>query len=683
MLPRHLLAQLLVLLMSATAPWTTGAPAQAGRSVVLVTLDTTRADALGSYGAARPTPALDGLAARGLRYARALSASPLTLPSHATLLTGLEPPEHGVVDNGTSVLPPDVPTLATWYSGRGYATAAFVASRVLDRRFGLDRGFELYDDRMAAERTGEYGYPERDAASVSAAALAWLRSRPAGRPFFLWVHYYDAHAPYAGASAEPAERYAGEVLSVDRALGRLLAALPSGTLAPLVAVVGDHGEAFGEHGEHGHGLFLYEPVLRVPLILAGPGVPAGRLVQELVATRRLTATLLALSGGREEAPGPVLPGVGLAPGRVGTAAVFSETRLPASAYGWSPLRALTQGPWRYVEAPRPELYDLGADPAEARDLSRARPSELARLRRALHEHLAGLRTRQPGAAPDPEAARAVRDLGYLSGASGSKGSRIDPKDGLAWLGELDLAKGALRQGHVADALARLRALCAKSPGTVPFLSQLAAAELASDDAEGAVRTLARARDLNPRSEFVHLHLGQALRQAGRTPEARAAFERALELDPRAAEAWLALAEMSKDAGRAEEERDLLDRAAQAGTASVAVLTRLAQLELAGDRADVADVRLGEATALLPDFAPAWLLWGAAAERRGRVGEALARYERATALAPDDGPAWLHLGRLRLKRGDTARARQDLARAVALGPDSPAGREARRLLAPLP
>lgn len=677
-MPRLPLLASSFLLAAAALPARAGAPAS--RSVVLVTLDTTRADALGSYGAPRATPALDALAARGLRYARALSASPLTLPAHASLLTGLEPPEHGAVDNGTSVLAGDVPTLATLLAARGHACAAFVASRVLDRRFGLARGFEPYDDRMAAERTGEYGYPERDAASVTEAALAWLGRRPAGRPFFLWVHYYDAHAPYDGDGATPQERYAGEVRAVDAAVGRLLAALPRGEQAPLVAAVGDHGEAFGEHGEHGHGLLLHEPVLRVPLLLGGPGLPAGRVVTEPVATRQLAATLLRLATGSAEPLGASLPGLDARPTPPQETPVFSETRLPASAYGWSPLRALSLGRWRYVEAPRPELYDLQADPGERRDLSRARPSELGRLRRVLLELLAGLRPRPPGPAPDPEAARAVRDLGYLSGASGSAGGRVDPKDGLAWLAELEAAKGALRDGRVSEARASLRALCARSPGNVPFLNQLAAAELEDGDPAAALRTLRQARDLNPRSEFAHLHLGQALRQLGRGDEARAAYERALELDPRAAQAWLALAEMARDAGRAADERGLLERAAAAGTGSVAVLVRLAQLELTDGSLEAADGHLREASSLLPDLAAAWLLWGAVAERQGRTSAALARYERATSLAPSDGVGWLHLGRLRLAGGEAARARQELERAVALGPGTPAGREARRLLA---
>ncbi|HET9229475.1 MAG TPA: sulfatase, partial [Thermoanaerobaculia bacterium] len=192
-------------------------------SVVLLTLDTTRADALGPG-----TPNLSGLAARGTRWTRAVTPVPLTLPAHASLLTGLTPPEHGIRDNGTAVLPKDVPTLATAFSSRGYATAAFVASRVLDRRFGLARGFGHYDDKAPAEQIGEYGYPERNARQMTDAALEWLARKPAGKPLFLWVHYYDPHAPYEAPGDGDRQRYAGEVAYMDREIGRLLAGLPGG-----------------------------------------------------------------------------------------------------------------------------------------------------------------------------------------------------------------------------------------------------------------------------------------------------------------------------------------------------------------------------------------------------------------------------------------------------------------------
>ncbi len=288
-------------------------------SLLLITLDTTRADALGCYGApANPTPNLDSIAARGVRYQRALTASPLTLPSHTSILTGLAPPEHGVRHNGTAALGSGVPTVATVLQGSGYTTGAFVASRVLDHRFGLARGFDHYDDRMAAELVGEYGYPERDAARVTDAALEWLRQHRE-KPFFLWVHYYDPHAPYqpprALAEGTPQGNYRGEVRHVDQQVGRLLAALPQRGANTVVAVVGDHGEALGEHGERTHGIFLYEETLAVPLLLAGPGVAdqvPGTVIPETVANRRLAPTVLRLLGlppDKTTALGTPLPGL--------------------------------------------------------------------------------------------------------------------------------------------------------------------------------------------------------------------------------------------------------------------------------------------------------------------------------------------------------------------------------------
>ena len=267
-------------------------------NLVLLTLDTTRADRLGSYGhrGAR-TPVLDRLAARGVRYANAWAPTPLTLPSHATLLTGLLPPEHGLRDNGIAVLPAKLPTLATVLAARGYATGAFVSSRVLDARFGLGRGFAVYDDRMAAERVGEYGYPERSAAAVTNAAVKWLAGLGGARPFFLWVHYYDPHAPY-----EPLPEFAhmnpydAELAAVDREIGRLLAALPGGDRGHVVAAVGDHGESLGEHGERTHGLFLYRSALEVPLIVAVPGASGASAVERPVATQDLAGHLLDLLG---------------------------------------------------------------------------------------------------------------------------------------------------------------------------------------------------------------------------------------------------------------------------------------------------------------------------------------------------------------------------------------------------
>ncbi|MCP4659983.1 MAG: sulfatase-like hydrolase/transferase [bacterium] len=624
--------------------------------LVLVTLDTTRADYLGSYGArGANTTVLDALAERGTRYARALTPSPLTLPAHASLMTGLDPPEHGVLDNGTSVLTAAVPTLATALQARGYATGAFVSSRVLDRRFGLDRGFDRYDDRMAAEHLGEYGYPERDAAAVTSAAIAWLSHLPPAQRYFLWVHYYDPHAPYQPperwrrASAE--DNYAGEIAYMDHQIGRLLSALPEPRGRPLIAVVGDHGEALGEHGERAHGIFLYRSSLEVPLILSGSGIPAEQVVAEAVAIRRLAPTLLRLLGAGEAARdlGASLPGLPSLGRQSPPEPIYSETRMPASAYGWAPLVALSDQRWRLIMAPRPELYDYLADPGETRNLIAERREVTERLRSALAAHEAGMKRREPSPPTlDPELAQALRSLGYLSGSSPGDGT-IDPKDGVALLAELERAKGWMQSGEISLALATLEKLAARNPRNIPFLTHLANAQLASGKAEAALTTYRQAIELNPKLDFLHLHLAEAYRQLQRPEEARREYQRVLELNARSATAWLGLAEQAARSKQAAEERRLLQAAVDAGTASAAIHSRLGQLLAAGDDPAAADTHFRQATELTPGWPLPWLLWGKLAETRGRRREAAERYRRAAAVAPNTAEgreAWRRLQNLR-------------------------------------
>lgn len=647
------IAVTLLLATASAGSATEGTPSTSKRpDLVLITLDTTRDDFVGPApdGGASRTPNLDRLAARGTRFRRALAPSPLTLPSHASLLTGLAPPEHGLRDNSAKALAGELPTLATVLSDRGYRTAAFVATRVLDRRFGLARGFDHYDDRMPAEKLGEYGFPERDAAAVTDAALGWLTDHREQRPLFLWVHYYDPHAPYqapGSAGNRPLRtRYGDEIAFVDQQIGRLLAKLPEPRGGRLVAVVGDHGEALGEHGERTHGVFLYRASLEVPLIFAGPRVPRRKTVTEAVGTRRLAATVLALLFPKVPAtlPGTVLPGLGLAVTDPAPSPVFSEALMPQTTYGWSPLTALSTSRHRLIVAPRPELYDLDADPAEANNLIRSQPALARQLRNLLTEMEASfeLHDAKPMAA-DGRLAADLRSLGYLAGGSGRSG--LDPKDGIALLAELADAKALLAAGRTSEGLERLETLNKKSPANVPFLLRLGSAQLSAGRHEEAIETYGRARDLNPNLEFVHHHLGRAYLAAGRLPEAQAAFEASLTVDPRFAEAWLSLAQLSHRQGGVEAEKAVLDRAIAAPADSVAILVRRSQIAIAEN-----DPR---ARALLT---------------------------RATDLMPELPLPWLMLGRWHLERSETEPAREFLNRAVGAAPASPVATEARSLLA---
>ncbi len=628
---------LLLLLAAASPPPEPVKPT----GVVLITLDTTRADAVGFSGSiSAHTPTLDRLAALGVHYETAISPAPLTLPSHATLLTGLDPPGHGVRSNGGETLRASLPTVASVLSEKGWDTAAVVGSRVLDRRFGLGHGFATYDDSMAAERIGQYGYPERDARAVTDAALGWLQARDPGSSFFLWVHYYDPHAPYDppkgfGGSSELAS-YLGEVSFADNQIGRLLRALPGGLDDTMVVVAGDHGEALGDHGEQTHGIFLYRATLEVPLIIAGPGLPAGQTITHPVALRQVAPTILRLAGlpDNEIARRDALP----VPGRLstGTGPIYAEATMPETAYGWAPLRCVVDARFKYIDAPRPELYDLQKDPGESRNLATDRPDDLLLFAAMLVKLPSG----PDGAAPeiDPETREALRSLGYSGGTTQNDG--LDPKDGIELLSELEAATRDLRSGEVELAVRRLEGLVQTNPSNAPVQTRLGEALVASGEDERSLAAYRRAVALQPRSEFARRNLGNALASLGLTDDARSAYRDALEINPRWAPAWLGLVEVVPPARR----QEVLQEAVLAGTASATVYLRLAETQLGKDPTD-----------------------------------ALATCSRIGELSPSAPEGALCLGRAWLTAGDRLKAAPHLRRATVLGRGTEIGAEAEREL----
>lgn len=619
-------------------PSLTAGAAPARPDLLLITLDTTRADSLGAYGAkGAVTPHLDLLAKTGTRFENAFSPVPLTLPAHASLFTGLLPAEHELRDNGWGRLDGRHPLLAETLQRAGYKTAAFPASRVLDARFGLDRGFTFYDDAMAAERIGQFGYPERPAAEVVDAALAWLAQTPKDAPLFLWVHFYDPHAPYEPprefSSRNERERYAGEVHYLDRELGRLLAAWPAGR-EKIVAAVADHGEALGEHGEDGHGLLLYGSTLRVPLLIAGQGVPPAQVVQSPVGIVRLGATLLHLLGVKTQFPGKRLPlrEDEIAREAKDPPAIFHETLFPGTAFGWSPLAAITRGKTKVIAAPRPELYALDRDPGELDNLlmKTEGPGIDEAGRRARRELEAQL-TRHPlNVEPpkvDPEVAAELRSLGYLSGQSRSFGN-LDPKEGVLLLQEFEKAGELEAERQVPEARKILETLVAKSPQSIPFLSRLAGLESQMGDREQGLKTLDRAIRLSPQLDFLHFDRGNLLIQAGQVEEAKKAWRLTLDLNPRFSGAWLRLSELALRQGEPAEEERLLNEALKAGTTSAMVYTRLAEIAIRRGELDVADRHLAEATRLLPSWTAPWQMWADLARQQGKNELAAEREEKA-------------------------------------------------------
>ena len=435
-----------------------------------------------------------------------------------------------------------------------------------------------------------------------------------------------------------------------------------------MAAVGDHGEMLGEHGEKEHGVFLYQGALAVPLMLAGPGVPSGRVVDGPAATRGLAATILAVAGlGAQAGPfGAELPGV-RASALSSPAPVYSESDMPASAYGWSPLAAATDGRYRLIVAPRPELYDLEADPSESRNLWGApeRAETVRKLQRVIADVNRG--ARRTDAPPDAaELAGSLRQLGYLSGSSGRAGS-IDPKDGIKLLDEFEKAKDLTRSGRATEAIAALTVLVKASPGNVPFLVRLAEAQAAAGEVGAAIETVGDALALNPGLDFLHLQLARLLARAGRIEEARASYRAALALNPRLAPAWLGLAELAAKSGGTSEELRLLREAEAEKLHSGALYARLAQVELAAGETPAAATHALEAMRLLPDFAAAWWVAGEVAEKQDRPALALERFEKALALGLEDPRALVKVGktpddrRSHQRRGDLSTTRDSCRR----------------------
>jgi arylsulfatase A-like enzyme/Flp pilus assembly protein TadD len=517
-----------------------GAPVGSGPNVLLVTIDTLRADHVGVYGAAyAATPNLDRLGAEGVRFETAIASSPLTLPSHASILTGRYPPGVGVRHNGVYRLAESAESVAERLRAAGYDTGAFVSAFVLAARFGLAQGFDHYDADTSLEYSGPGGYLERRADAVTDRAISWLAS--AERPFFLWIHYYDPHARYRPPppfTERFAERpYDGEVAYVDAEFGRLLKGLrDSGELdRTFVIATSDHGESLGEHGEPDHGYTLYDAVLRVPLLLRGPGLPSGKVVGELVRGVDIAPTLLALldleplSQSDGVSLEPLWRDAGTPPGPA-----YAETLAPELELGWSPLYAVRTPRFHYVRAPRPELYEVSSDPRQRRNLLEHDPQRAKQIADELDAQIDAILAQaveEQSGALDPETRERLNALGYALPAQPPPRTGLDPKDGLRLLGDFWAANEAYARKDFSEARELLDRVLERMPESSRAHALLAFLHLHTGDPGQALPHMEAAADLAPRSAYYRALVGEIQQELGNAQAARAAFHAAAALDP--------------------------------------------------------------------------------------------------------------------------------------------------------
>lgn len=646
-------------------------------SVVIVTLDTTRADHLGCYGGARAsTPRIDALARSGMRFEQALSPVPLTLPAHVSLLTGLVPRHHGVRDNAGFRLDPSIHLLTERLGAAGYGTAAFISAAVLDRDGGLARGFATYDDSVRVGDRRAFDYQERAASQTVEAVLTRLDAlKP---PFFLWVHFYDPHAPYVPpepfASRFKDRPYDGEIAFMDAQLGRMLDALKRKGTTVYIVVAGDHGESLGEHGEEQHGIFVYQATQHVPLIITGPGIPPGTTAASNVGLVDVAPTLLDLL---KLAPLPNTDGRSLVPllrgGRPIAPDYEMETYYTSFSYGWAPLRALCAGNYKYIEAPRPELYELPTDPREIHDIVSQKAARAEALSQTLAE-----RTRDDVEvvpvedAESDERREKLSSLGYVSGSTAPDRDTLDPKDGVKLLPDLEAGRRALQLGDPKDALDPLTRLLAKNPENIPARLVLGQAQLALGRNDEAVATYRAVTTFAPNNALAWFDLGNALsakavKDDKAFAEAKRSYERALALSPRHADTYLNLAALYALRRDTAQARQTLLRARTAAVADPTIETELGVLD--GARKDVASSRdaFTRALALNPRQTEALVGLGQIAYDAGDYATSARYYEAALEAQPVAGLAKT-LGAIRLYQlNDRAGARAAFTRALALSP----------------
>lgn len=524
-------------------------------NVLVITMDTTRADYLGCYGhPGVQTPVIDQLARQGVLFANAFTPSPSTLPGHCSIFTGLYPYHHGARANGTFHLGPQNTTLAEILKGNGYRTAAFIAAYVLNGRFGLDQGFDLYDDDLSkGVQYSDHSFRERPAQYVNDAALNWLQTVKDER-FFAWIHYFDPHAPYI--PPEPfrtsyAENlYAGEIAYTDLEIGRLLKGLNDlGVLEnTLIVLAADHGEGLGEHAEATHSLLIYDSTLHTPLIFVLPGNQSiGAVVERQVSNVDIVPTildLLAIDAGAS------FDGVCLLGGpETHDRSIYVETISTLVLHGWSPLFGIRQQNAKYIHAPRPELYDLGDDPKETNNVLKERPEQAVVLAGILDQHvgddLYGADALAQMVTMDPETKRKMEALGYVGTVRGQAvdpriAAMRDPKDMVPHWERSERAINNMAVGKFRQGLSELEACIEVVPDDVWTLRLLAAAYLEAGEVDRAEAMALRALELEKNEPGVYVLLGRVSAARRQVEVAEGHYRQALQVDPRFAHAYVAL-----------------------------------------------------------------------------------------------------------------------------------------------
>ena len=670
-------------LSGATLGRPAGGAAQSDLNVLLITLDTTRWDRLGAYGASgAPTPNLDRLAGEGVLFEQAITSAPLTLPAHSTLFTSLLPPRHGVRDNGGYVLDPKHATLASVLKDTGRATGAFVGAFVLDSKWGLNKGFDTYHDKfdVSKYKSTALGNVARRANEVVDNALPWLEQH-GDRRFFAWLHFYDAHTPYD--PPEPFKSqfrnnpYSGEIAFVDHQLGRVLQWLDSRGLADrtIVVAIGDHGESLNEHREGTHGLFIYDATTRVPFIMRAPFESMkGRRVKSAVRAEDVMPTVLDMLG----TAGPAaMQGRSLVPLMIGAAtdlelAAYSESLYAFNHFGWSDVKSLRSGRYKYIATTKPELYDLERDPGELTNIYSERQSLAERMATELGALAVEEAASSAGpAAVDPETRERLAALGYIGSFSSTprKPGELmpDAKDKIDIFNLMNTAREGNGEEDTEAAIARLQRVVAMDPNILDAWVMLGNEYFRKRDFQKALEQYKRALQIRPDYDLATINLAGAYRALGNYEAAILGYQQYLAKDPKNAWVRYQLGELFVDIGQ-------LDRAEESFRQSLADDTRVASARnalgvIALKKGDLrkAEEEIRAAIAQKPDVKLAHFNLALLAEARGDISGAAREYQTEIDTQPNAFKAAFNLGKLHEQTGNPAAQEAAFRKSIELNP----------------
>ncbi|MCX6569016.1 MAG: sulfatase-like hydrolase/transferase [Candidatus Aminicenantes bacterium] len=660
-------------------------------NVILVTMDTTRADHLPAYGySGVETPVLDSLARRGVVFEQAATAAPLTLPSHSTIMTGMYPTYHGVRVNGNTALSDEQTTLAEVLASRGYRTGAFIGAFVLDGRWGLKQGFEYYDDKFDLKKYKhlDLGEVQRPGNEVTDSALAWLEGQKAG-PFFAWIHLYDPHVPYAPPEPfastygprGPAGLYDGEIAFMDTQIGRVTAWLEANGLAgkTLIVLVGDHGESLGDHGEGTHGYFIYDCVLHVPLLIATPFAGLqGKRVPSQVSTADIFPTILDLVNvpSPAKAQGRSLVPRMFEPGRKDGVPGYGESMAPNLQFGWSALHALRTERYKYIEAPRAELYDLARDANEQVNVLAQFPA----VAREMKGELQKLMAETSVGAPTPQAANLDKDtmerlsaLGYVGApvsarkAAGGSGLLADPKDKIPVFNAVTRAGELILQEKYDEAVPALEGALRQEPAIPQALLLLATCYNELGRNEDAKAELDIILKNDPESIPALISLANILLDEGKKEDVVALCKRTLSIDDKNTQAYTLIGEVYLEEEKYVEALPYFEKAIETQSKITRTRLNMAACLVGAKQYDRAEAELDAVIRDSPKFPLAHYNLGLLYEEQGKLEEARAAYAAEVAAFPQGYKARFNLGKVLFRLGDRTGSLEQMREVVKIAP----------------